>query len=266
MENRKSSYMGPPKLVVLLDPNHVQQTQRISLALLETIKELRESSITPPLEIYVGCSEDPGKRVRKTIRWLREARVDVPLIIFPGNPMQVSRRADGVLVPHLLNCTKPLVLVAVRLGQLVILFKKIISLLKVRTFPKRLPFDYFVLSPYSTVGEKTGARLLTNTEETFRLFQRKRNKKAYAVFLEAGSRSKVPIVKWENLIIKLREKFDHEDTKTLILTGGGIMKAEEVRTLFTAGSDRVVVSSALESTKNPEKILKDFLEVALEFQ
>ena len=251
--------------MVLLDPNHVQQTQRISNALLEIINELRESNKTPPLEIFVGCSEDPGKRVRKTIRWLREAEINVPVIIFPGNPLQVSRRADGVLVPHLLNCTSPKVIIAVRMGQIVILTKKLVSFLKSRPFPKWLPFDYFVLSPFSTVGKKTKAKLMENSNEALELFLRKRDKKAYAVFLEAGSRSKIPIVNWTDLLVKIRSLFNDENSRTLIMTGGGITKVEEIRSLYQAGSDRVVVSSVLESLENPKKILQQMIDVTLEF-
>ncbi len=79
------------------------------------------------------------------------------------------------------------------------------------------------------------------------------------IYLEAGSgRFDASIAGRLNLVKQVKQ-FTQEKNVTLI-TGGGIRTKEHVENLVKAGSDIIVVSSVLEQSENPKRLMNQFLE------
>lgn len=247
-----------PQLAVLIDPNHDSATGDLIDAVEETIAEKRNGKA---LTIFVGCSHDPGHAVRTTVSRLARKGLGDRVVIFPGNPFQVSSDAAAILVPKLLNNNRRLIDFALRIGLGYLHTKRLLCWLRRKPFPERRPFGYVVLGPNSSAGRKLRSRELSDDDVLALMESKDFPHGWWALYLEAGSGAiDSSVAKRLNLVRATKEVLRKKGNGTRLITGGGITTKEEVKGLFDAGADIVVVSTVLERSHNPKQLLQEFID------
>ena len=177
--------------------------------------------------------------IEKTIAYLK-SKTKIPVIIFPGNVMQVSELADGILFLSLISGRNPDLLI----GQHVISAQRIKnSKLEV------IPTGYMLIEN----GKTTSVEYISNTTPI--PFDKPEIAVATAIagellglkliYLEAGSGASNTV--GLHIISEVRKNISLP-----ILVGGGIKTADEARQIFNAGADIVVIGSVIET--NPESL------------
>jgi phosphoglycerol geranylgeranyltransferase len=167
----------------------------------------------------------------------------IPVLLFPGNPSQLSNSADGLLLLSLISGRNPEFLI----GNHVVAahFLKNSSL-------EIIPTGYMLVENGST----SSAEYISNTRPL------PRNKPDLAVctamagemlglkliYMEGGSGAKCLIP--TDIITAVKKNIGIP-----LLVGGGIQSADDLKMVFAAGADIAVVGTAVE--QNPE-ILDEF--------
>ncbi|MDD2412759.1 MAG: geranylgeranylglyceryl/heptaprenylglyceryl phosphate synthase [Bacteroidales bacterium] len=189
----------------------------------------------------VGGSLLQKDNFEKTICFLRE-KTQIPVYIFPGNMLQVSSKADGILLLSLISGRNPEFLI----GHHVLAS----SALK-RANIEIIPTGYILIDG----GAATSVEYMSNTMPipaskldiitATALAGEQLGMKA--IYLEAGSGAKNSI---RSEIIKKVKQCIHIP----LIVGGGIKTPEDVAEAFSAGANVVVMGTAVE--ENPSIIEK----------
>jgi len=173
------------------------------------------------------------KPVQQSIRVLKE-QCDIPIILFPGNILQITEEADGILLLCLISGRNPEYLIGnhviaaplLRQSGLEIIPTSYILIENGRSTSveyisntKPIPADKIDLATATAMaGEMLGHRL---------------------IYLEAGSGALEPVN--TKLIEEVRGNINIP-----LIVGGGITQASQVDKLYKAGTDMMVVGSAVE--------------------
>lgn len=197
-------------------------------------------------EIWVGCSESSGSKVRS---WARKLKgLDREVFFFPGKVSQglmSFRIVDYVLNLHVLNCNDLLAKLKIGLGNI---------LASILLGEKKLDLGYFILKSDTKVSNKVGAEAIAEEKvvEIVKKFVGERQ--PHGVYLEGGSGAKKSVSK--DLVKKVRNEIDSK-----LYIGGGIREPEEAKEYFDLGADRVVVSTAFEKDnwRESKELMQDFL-------
>jgi phosphoglycerol geranylgeranyltransferase len=162
----------------------------------------------------------------------------IPLILFPGNLLQLTHKADVILLLSLISGRNPEFLI----GNHVIAAP---FLKEVRE--KLVPVGYILIS----CGAKTSVEYISQTEAI------PSNKPEivvatamagemlglWMIYLEAGSGATRPVP--VNIVKAVRD-----NVFIPIAVGGGIKSNKEVEEIFSAGADMIILGNSCE--KNPE--------------
>lgn len=250
------------KLAILIDPNKGEAAERMFHSLKEILTENNENVENLQLEIWVGDSKEVFRGVHRYLKRLKNLNLNLPpVVIFPGHPFQISKFADFIQMPTLLNCQRFRIKVVVKLGKkyhwVAKWYWKFLWFLG-KKWPIDRKYGYMVLSPYSSVGKKIRAKELSD-EEAYEELTSKWRKYWWALYLEAGSGNFGNSIANRLELVKKAKKFA-KDRNAYLITGGGIQTKEQIADLAKAGSDIIVVSSVLEKTENPKKLMLEFLE------
>jgi len=248
------------KLAILIDPNKGEATERMFHALKNILEENSENINTLPLEIWVGDSKEVYRGVHRYLKRLKNLNLSLPpVVIFPGHPFQISKFADFIQMPTLLNCNRFRIKVLVKTGKKYHFISKWFwKLYPNRTWPKDRKYGYLVLAPFSSVGKKVRAKELSD-DEAFEELSTNWRKYWWGLYLEAGSGNFGNSISKRLELVKKSKEFV-QDRNALLLTGGGIQTKEQVSGLTKAGSDIIVVSTVLEKAESPKKLILEFLE------
>ncbi|GAB3653528.1 geranylgeranylglyceryl/heptaprenylglyceryl phosphate synthase [Echinicola sediminis] len=199
---------------------------------------------------FVGGSLIAADNVRETISGIKEtAGKNIPVVLFPGNVIQVCDQADGILFLSLISGRNPDLLI----GQQVTA-----APLLARTQLEILPTGYMLVND----GEITSANYISQT------IPLPNDKPALAVatalagrflglryfFLDAGSGAKSPVDKCIIGSVK-------EQTDAPLIVGGGIDSLEKARNAWEAGADLVVLGNGVEKSPGLLTEVLDFLRV-----
>jgi phosphoglycerol geranylgeranyltransferase len=213
------------KLAVLIDPDKVDDKR---------LKNLSDKINTAGVDmVLVGGSLMIHHNFENTIQQLK-AQVNCPVIIFPGHPMQISARADAILLLSLISGRNADLLI----GQHV----------HAAPFLKQSGLDILSTGYMLIDGQQpTTVSYISNTQPI------PSNKPEIAactalagemlglqnIYLEAGSGAKtaVPLATIKAVCSAI--------TIPLIV-GGGITSAEQAHAACLAGADIIVVGSAIE--------------------
>ena len=210
---------------LLIDPDKQAESQLIT-----TIKKANEAKVDL---FFVGGSlllEDSLEQCIKTIK----SNSDIPVLLFPGNAMQVSNKADGILFLSLISGRNPHMLI----GQQVISA----PILK-QTNLEVISTGYMLIES----GQATTASYMSNTTPI------PHNKKNIAtatamagemlgmkmIFLDGGSGAQKSIS--EEMIHSVSSQ-----TEIPLIVGGGIKSAKKAFENCQAGADIIVVGNAIE--------------------
>jgi len=162
----------------------------------------------------------------------------VPVVLFPGNLMQLSANADGVLLLSLISGRNPDYLIGNHVLAAQFLKKSKLEI---------IPTGYILI----TGDHSTSVEYISNSHPI------PRNKTDLVVatalageqlglkliYLEAGSGARQHVDL--NTVQQVRE-----NTGIPLIIGGGIRNPEEILDLYKAGADGVVIGSAIEEDLN----------------
>jgi putative glycerol-1-phosphate prenyltransferase len=219
------------KIAVLIDPDKIT---------IEILSSIVKGSIKAKVDLFlVGSSLLMKNSIDFVIDFIKEHSA-IPVYIFPGNVLQISPKADGILLLSLISGRNPELLI----GQHVLAAPN----LKAANFDI-IPTGYMLID----CGTTTSVEYISNTKPI------PQNKSDIAIctamageqlgmraiYLEAGSGSNQPVS--TTLIADIRKSI----SSTLIV-GGGIKTAEDARNACNAGADIVVIGTAFE--KDPTLI------------
>lgn len=217
-------------IAVLVDPDKVGDPAK----LLHLINLANENCID---FFFVGGSLVTTTNLSEVVRKIKE-NVSLPVILFPGNTMQIEPNADAILFLSLISGRNPELLIGqhviaapilkntrleiIPTGYLLINSGKITSVAYIsNTIP--LPDDKYSLAASTALaGEMLGQQL---------------------IYLDAGSGAEKEIS--PRMIGAVRKA-----VSVPLIVGGGINTSQKAISAIEAGADVIVIGNALE--KNPD--------------
>lgn len=221
------------QLAVLIDPDKADR------GFLDDVIRCSEAKVNLFL---VGGSMLREDNFEKTIVYLKE-HSNIPVYVFPGNMLQVSPKADGILLLSLISGRNPEFLI----GHHVLAAPAI-----KRANIDVLPTGYLLLDG----GNVTSVEYMSNTKPipanksdivvATALAGQQLGMKA--IYLEAGSGAKNKVR--TEIIKNVKQNIDIP-----IIVGGGISSVYDVNQAFDAGANMVVIGTAIENDPN---ILENF--------
>jgi phosphoglycerol geranylgeranyltransferase len=225
-EIRISKANSEKLLAILIDPDKI---------VLENISGLAEKiNHSPATHILVGGSSFEGNHLDEIIIQFKQ-NTKLPILLFPGNPSQISAEADGILFLQLLSGRNPDYLIEHQVEAVPILEKTTLEIIStgylliesgsetaVERVSKTKPLDrnnIDYVTQTAKAGEFIGNKLM---------------------YLEAGSGAKkaVPL----EMISAVSNRISIP-----LIVGGGIRSKKEIDDAFKAGADMVVIGTAFEN-------------------
>lgn len=213
-------------LAILLDPDKVVWETLDMLVL-----KINQS---PATHLFIGGSLVETIRIDELILRLKP-QVNVPIVLFPGNPSQISDKADGILFLTLLSGRNPDYLIEHQVQAAPMLKKTNLEIIST---------SYILIAS----GNETAVAKVSRTEPMARNNAELILATAQAgemlgtkiLYLEAGSGAKkaVPLA-----IIQLVS----ENTEIPLVVGGGIVNLKQIQQAYDFGADLVVIGTAFEN-------------------
>jgi phosphoglycerol geranylgeranyltransferase len=213
-------------LAILIDPDKVNVREIESL-----VEKINQS---PATHIFVGGSSFDGNHLDELIQKLKQ-NTKLPILLFPGNPSQISNKADGILFLSLLSGRNPDFLIEHQVNAVPILKKTNLEIIST---------GYLLIeSGTETAVErvsKTKPLAISNPNYIVQSAQAAEMLGNKLIYLEAGSGAKNPV---PLNIVTLVSK----NTNIPLIVGGGIRSLAEIEKTFKAGADIVVIGTAFEN-------------------
>jgi phosphoglycerol geranylgeranyltransferase len=222
---------GKKQLAVLIDPDKTGPKRLI---------QLLESAVRAEVDyFFLGSSLLVNDRLEDCLGEIK-VRTNIPAILFPGNAMQLSNKADGILLLSLISGRNPELLI----GQHVVAAPYLRN-----SGLEILPTGYMLIDG----GAPTSVSYMSNTQPI------PADKTDIAIctamagemlglkmiYLDAGSGARQRIS--EEMIGEVRRAIN-----VPLTVGGGIRSAMHAEAAVRAGADLIVVGNALE--KNPASL------------
>ena len=224
---------GKKLFAILIDPDK-QKNSVLSLI----VQKANEANVD---YFFVGGSLLTNDNLDQCIKTIKN-NSNIPVILFPGNAMQINKNADGILFLSLISGRNPELLIG----------KQVISapILK-QTSLEVISTGYMLIDS----GKPTTASYMSNTLPI------PRNKNGIAtstaiageylgmklIYMDGGSGAEKPIE------IDMIKQVSNQINIPLIV-GGGICNAQKAIDNCNAGADLIVVGNAIE--KNADLILE----------
>jgi len=216
-------------LAILIDPDKIA-VESISV-LTEKIQQ------SPATHIFVGGSSFEGHHLDEIIIELK-SKVDLPILLFPGNPSQISAEADGILFLMLLSGRNPDYLVEHQINAVPILEKTNLEIISTAYILIESGGETAVERVSKTKPlSKTNAEYVAQTAKAGELIGNK------IIYLEAGSgaQNAVPL----EIIKTVSNRIS-----VPLIVGGGIRSKKQMDEVYIAGADLVVIGTAFENDLN----------------
>lgn len=223
---KTASEQGIKQLAVLIDPDKTNPSR------LQHLLEL--ININPIDYLLVGGSLLTGNFLGECIEMLKEG-TKVPVILFPGNSLQIHPGADALLLLSLISGRNPELLIGNHVVAAPILKSsglEIISTGYMLIESGRITSVQYMSNTTPIPSDKTDIALCTAMAGEMLGMK--------LIYMEAGSGAKQAVP--EEMIRQVKSTI----TVPLIV-GGGIRCAATGRAAWKAGADVVVVGNALES-------------------
>ena len=216
-------------LAILLDPDKIDLNKADIL-----IEKINQS---PATHIFIGGSHVQNNILDELIITLKQ-KINLPTILFPGNPSQISNQADAILFLSLISGRNPDYLIEHQVDAVPILKKTQLEIIST---------GYMLIES----GSETAVARVSNTKPL------DRNNIDYAmytaqagemlghklIYLEAGSGAKqaVPV----EMIKQVSNNIEIP-----LIVGGGIIDLQGIQKAYDAGADLVVIGTAFENDVN----------------
>ena len=195
--------------------------------------------------ILVGGSLVLGS-VDETVHALK-GKTNLPIVLFPGNVLQISPNADGILFLSLISGRNPEFLIGNHVIAAPVLKKIDLEI---------IPTGYILIEN----GRTTAVEYISNTKPipadkidlvvaTAMAGEMLGHK---MIYLEAGSGALEPVN--TSMIREVKKSIGIP-----LIVGGGIHTAEQVRQIYDAGADIIVVGSVVEENTEEFTSLLEFI-------
>lgn len=220
---------GQKLLAILIDPDKMGVDGLAVLA--EKINQ------SPATHIFVGGSSFDGNHLDEIIVGLKE-NTSLAVLLFPGNPSQISAKADGILFLMLLSGRNPDYLVEHQINAVPILEQTDLEVIST---------GYILVES----GAETAVERVSQTRplsiknidyiaQTAKAGEFIGNKLMY---LEAGSGA-------QNAVSPEIIKSVADRITIPLIVGGGIRSKKQIEQAYTSGADLVVIGTAFENDIN----------------
>jgi len=231
--NLYSFHSGRKGLAILIDPDSYSE---------ESLEKVIKISNESKVDFFLVGGSLTFNSIEDSIKIIRRYS-DLPVILFPGNVLQVSSLADGILFLSLISGRNPEFLI----GHHVLAAPEI----------KKSGIDVYPTA-YILIenGKQTSVEYMSNTSPI------PADKSEIAVatsiagellglklcYLEAGSGAMQSV--GLNLISEVRKNISSP-----ILVGGGIKSSQQASLIYEAGADIIVAGNAVEESPELIKLL-----------
>lgn len=213
-------------LAILLDPD------KVSVAAIGKLVEKINQS--PASHIFVGGSSFEGNHLNELLKALK-SQTNLPILLFPGNPSQISPEAHGILFLQLLSGRNPEYLIEHQVNAVPILEKTQLEILST---------GYILIeSGHETAVERVSQTKPINRDQIDYVAQTAKAGEFIGnklIYLEAGSgaHQAVPLA----MIAAVAQRISIP-----LIVGGGIRSREAINAAYDAGADMVVIGTAFEN-------------------
>jgi len=227
---RERHKLGRKSIAVLVDPDKVDEPGK----LLHLINLASENCVD---YFFVGGSLITTTNLSDVVRQMKE-NVSIPVVLFPGNSMQIEPAADALLFLSLISGRNPELLI----GQHVIAAPIIRN-----TRLEVIPTGYMLINS----GRTTSVAYISNTtpipDDKYSLAactaMAGEMLGLQAIYLDAGSGAEKEIS--AKMIAVVRKAIN-----VPLIVGGGINTSQKAVTALEAGADMIVIGNALEKDPN----------------
>lgn len=213
-------------LAILLDPD------KIVWDALDTM--VSKINASPATHILIGGSHVTSNEIDRLISEIKKD-CTLPIVLFPGNPSQISHEADGILFLSLISGRNPDFLIEHQVKAAPILKKSNLEI---------IPTGYILIeSGNPTAVEKVSqTRPLdrNNPEKVLATAQAGELLGKKLIYLEAGSGADLAV---PTDIVKLVA----ENIAIPLIVGGGIRNKSGIQAAYDSGADMVVIGTAFEN-------------------
>lgn len=225
----KSKLENKKLLAILIDPD------KIALHDISILAEKINQS--PATHIFVGGSSFHGNHLDELIIELK-SKTQLPILLFPGNPSQISDKANGILFLTLLSGRNPDYLIEHQINAVPILNKTNLEVIST---------GYILIeSGNETAVErvsKTKPLDRNNSEYVLQTAQAGEFIGNKLIYLEAGSGAKLSVPTEMITLVS-------QNIKIPLIVGGGIRSKQEIENAYNSGADVVVIGTAFENDIN----------------
>jgi len=221
---------GKKSIAVLVDPDKVED----SLRLQQLINLANENCVD---YFFVGGSLVTTTNLSEVVKLIKE-NVTIPVILFPGNAIQIEPNADALLFLSLISGRNPELLI----GQHVVAAPIIKN-----TRLEVIPTGYILINS----GRTTSVAYISNTmpipDDKYSLAactaMAGEMLGLRAIYMDAGSGAEKEIS--PRMITTVRKAVN-----VPLIVGGGINTSRKAITALEAGADMIVIGNALEKDVN----------------
>jgi phosphoglycerol geranylgeranyltransferase len=220
---------GKKSFAVLIDPDKVND---------EYVEELIQLSLEAKVDyFFVGGSLVISSYLDECVQLIK-SKCNIPVILFPGSPSQVSKYADALLYLSLISGRNPELLIGQHVVSAPIVKKSGLQI---------MPTGYMVIDggAPTTVSYISNASPLPSDKNEIAMCTAMAGEMLgmKLIYMDAGSGAKKAIT--ETMIQKVASCIDIP-----LIVGGGITTAEKAYLNCKAGADVIVVGNAIEKDAN----------------
>ncbi|MFC4476575.1 geranylgeranylglyceryl/heptaprenylglyceryl phosphate synthase [Flavobacterium chungangensis] len=220
---------GQKLLAVLLDPDKI---------VLENLNHLIDKiNQSPATHIFVGGSIVKNNILEELIAALKQ-ETNLPVILFPGDPSQISPNADGILFLSLLSGRNPDYLIEYQVQAAPILKKTNLEVIST---------GYILIESGNETAvarvSKTKPLSRENLDLVLATAQAGEMLGNQLIYLEAGSGAK------QSVPTEMIEMIS-QNIKIPVIVGGGIVDLHGIQKAYKAGADLVVIGTAFENNSH----------------
>ena len=213
-------------LAVLLDPDKIVWEQLEVLTL-----KINQS---PATHIFIGGSLVKNNILDELIAFIK-SNIALPVVLFPGNPSQISDKADAILFLSLISGRNPDYLIAHQVNAAPIIKKTHLEVISTGY----MLVESGGLTAVQTVS-KTTPLSRDNIEHAVATAQAGEMLGNKLIYLEAGSGANNPVpLKMISLVA--------QNIAIPLIVGGGIVDLTGIQNAYDAGADLVVIGTAFEN-------------------
>jgi len=225
----KSKKAGKKLFALLVDPDKQDMS-----TLIGTVEKAKSAKID---FFFVGGSLLTNDSLESCIHTIK-SNCDIPIVLFPGNAMQVNNNADGILFLSLISGRNADMLIGKQVITAPILKQSSLEI---------LPTGYMLIDS----GKPTTVSYMSNTTP----IPYEKNAVAACtamagemlglklIFMDGGSGAENPVS--ESMIEAVRKSVDCP-----IIIGGGISSGKKATANCKSGADIIVVGNAIEKDEN----------------